>query len=909
LGYFDYDAPVAQDYWSEESRTTRGIGVNGAIDGGLGKHYHRPGGIATASQWAKAAGVDFAEVYKNYTLSDPSIFNFYKQLLDGPNKKEWQNFDTYNISLAQTFFKDTFGFELTYNKENYDNGQLSLLTDSRQAIRVDVMNVHSDGTNAGTGVWPTVAGTPMETWNIPFQDGTPNANVGRAYVTDSGQGGNNSYDSQRESKRATIFFTHDFERDGKGGTLQRILGRHTLTGLLAEDTQETDRRNWQRYAMLDPGWRNFMGLANDVKFNANEFAPSAVIYLGPSLLNASTAAGANLPRVESEIVFPSQITVMAFDSTWGHSLNPASPDYVNPNSSWIDMDNVPAVVEYNDPNTTMTDRSMRFQADNPLNYVGYVPFTTSVTDSEAAPGNRDLLSTNAALSKAQVESKALVWQGHMLDGAIVGTYGYREDTAKSWAYNQDVNGRPAPGHLDLSPGTYRLPDDPGNTIDVTSRALSAVVHLNELPGLSSALEKSPLNISLLYADSTNFQPLASRVDAYGTPIPAPKGDTKEMGVLLESKDGKYTFKINKYKTKVTNAASSALSNAWFIGSSQAWAGNWANHFEFNWSGDNISNAVIVPTEAAFTVDGVLNQVAYDAAVLAYNTNSQWNYGTAQGETTAQALAREAAAVGAWRTWQNSVDPRFYEAWGIDLQKPFTAGAGGIGASTPQGFTVTEDATSEGYEFEFSALPVRNWRLTFNASKSEAVRTNVGGVALAEFINAYDTAVKTTPAGDLRIWWGGAGNETTLFQWNQNVGFEWISKKLQEGSAVPELRKWRFNMITNYDFTEGRLKGVNVGGGLRYQDSVIIGYPPLGSSANFSVDLDNPNRGPSETNLDFWVGYSRRLGDKVDWRIQLNVRNLGESNSLIPVTVQPDGSVAAYRIAPAQTWTVSNTFKF
>ena len=87
----------------------------------------------------------------------------------------------------------------------------------------------------------------------------------------------------------------------------------------------------------------------------------------------------------------------------------------------------------------------------------------------------------------------------------------------------------------------------------------------------------------------------------------------------------------------------------------------------------------------------------------------------------------------------------------------TPGAGGIPNSVPAGFTVTEDTVSEGYEFEFSALPARNWRVTFNASRTEATRRNVGGVALAEFINGYETALKTTPAGDLRIWWGGAGN--------------------------------------------------------------------------------------------------------------------------------------------------------
>ena len=46
-----------------------------------------------------------------------------------------------------------------------------------------------------------------------------------------------------------------------------------------------------------------------------------------------------------------------------------------------------------------------------------------------------------------------------------------------------------------------------------------------------------------------------------------------------------------------------------------------------------------------------------------------------------------------------------------------------------------------------------------------------------------------------------------------------------------------------------------------------------------------------------------------WNIQLNVTNVGEGNKLIPVTVEPDGTPATYRIAPHQYMTLSNTFKF
>jgi outer membrane receptor protein involved in Fe transport len=906
--YFGAPDQAAQ-WWNEEPRETYGLNSAGAIVGGVGFNFHRPVTIQSPSQWAKAAGADYSEIYKNATITDESIFDFYNNLIDGPNKKEWQDWDAYNISLAQTFFNDKVGFELTYNAETYRNGQLSFLTDTRQSIRIDMMNVHADGTQAGTGTQPN---------NLPFGDGTPNANVGRPFITDNGQFGNNSFLSDREGKRATAFITHDFEREGSGNVLSRILGQHTFTGLLASDERETDQRNWQRYAILDQSWLLFQGYtASSLKFDNGDLAPSAIIYLGPSLLNASSASGANLSRVTQEINMGGVYNVRAFNSRW------ANPAGVNPGDPWINPVFLPPEVEYAtvpgyiaNPNATNSsgallypDRRLTTQSRNPLNYIGWQNVPVTVTDSEAAPGNRDILTTSANLSRNKVESRALVWQGKLLDNALVGTYGWREDDAERWTYGQNVGGRNAPGHLDLSPAMYHLPevvdeeivggarsghngnDGYGKLDTVTSRAYSAVAHLNELPGLTRVMEKWPVNVSLLYAHSTNFQPLANRSDLYGTPIAPPQGKTREQGILFETKDGKYTFKVNKYVTSVSNAGSSGLSNQWFISASQQWGGNWVNHFEHNWTGDNIDSAV------------PLTHPEYD-------TSSQWNYGTAAGETAEQARARENAAIAAWRAWQQSpIAQRMYDAWQIDLQRPFTPGTGGLPATAPAGFTLTEDTTSKGYEFEFSATPVRNWRLSLNASKTTATRRNVGGAALAEFIAAYETALKTTAAGDVRVWWGGAGNETTLYQWNQNVGFEWTSRKLQEGTQAPEIRKWRFNAISNYDFTEGRLRGVNVGAGVRYQDSVIIGYTPVGGSDNFSIDLNAPYTGPAETNFDFWIGYGRRLAEKIDWRIQVNVRNAFDGDGLIPITVQPDGTPAAYRIAPSQTWTLSNTFRF
>lgn len=876
----------APSLWLWEIRTTRGINAAGVDDNGIGGFaFHRPGGIANYADFARNAGLPYSGfgVYKNYNLTDSSVFDFYNNLLDGPNKSEWSNWKSYDVTLAQTFMNDKFGFQATINQQKYDNGQLALLDGQRQAIYVDFMSVYSDGTPDGLN-------------GRPHQNGTPNPNVGRPFVTDSGQGGNRSYASDMEDMRITGFFNHDFTKSRPDSKLMKILGKHTLTGLYDKYEQNTDRRSWARYTVLDGNYARLFEAAGNAKFDNNEFSINRVVYLGGSLRSSSSASGAFLPRAE-QLTPITNTTMRFFDSTWNSTVDPAAP--------WVN--------NYHPVGSANRDST---QSENPANYIGWINAPMTVLDSEAAEGNRNRLTTDARLNRNKLTSKAFVWQAKLWDNALVGTFGYRKDTPYS-AERRTTSGNTTNaqlGYLDLSKENlsinqsdytgrgltdrnadpaiydYLMPDGKGTYTDlqreaIASKAYSLVAHLDQLPFLGKLTEKLPVAVTIFYNDSTNFQPAANRRNVYGESIPLPQGATKDKGVLLESRDGKYALKINKYRTELTNASSNALGGAWFIGRSQAWSAQWVNIFQYNLSGD-VGSTANGPNPGRYT------------------------YSPAPGETQVQADAREAAAIAAWRTWQGSVDPRFYTAWQLDV-----TGGGltrSVNSTDPAGFAITEDSVSEGYEIEFTAQPTKNWRVTLNASKTEARRFNIGGKELADFVAAYEKGLKTTALGDLRIWWGGAGNETALFQWNNNIGSEWAARKLQEGTNVPELREWRVNAITNYDFKEGRLKGVSVGGAIRWQDDIIIGYAPVAvpnDPRSISFDLANPYRGPAETDIDLWVGYGRKLSDRIDWRIQLNVRSVGKGNDLIPITTQPDGTAAGYRIAPRQYWTLTNTFRF
>lgn len=857
--------------------------------------YQRPGSIATYSTMAQAARLEYNNlptwqfgVYKDKSLTDPSVFNFYKQLLDGPTKWEWNDFRAYNFDVAQTFWDDQIGIEGIYNREWTKQGAVRLLQNDQ--INIDFNRIYSNGTPDGLN-------------GIPFENGTPNPNLGKAYVGGSGTGAFQNVNN-REDGRVTAFIDYDFNKHHTNWAT-RLLGRQVVTGMWSSQREETDSRNFDLYSINDPAYEAYLNSsATDspkLAWNSNGMLPFTFIYLGNSLANRTSASGANLPSPQ---VNPTLVSgqVNNFSAVWKPSTNPSDPSYVDPTAFWYNnyypMQNpIPQAPDglYRDGNGAVTTSpGNSTQASNPANYVGFTNMPINILNSLTSPAAQDMNTTGAKLTKSVVKSKAVDWQAHLWDNAIVGTFGVREDTAKSWQYSLTTSSPTSLSsnydRLDLSSSSYHLNVNPDNTIFVRSKAWTVMAHINQMPGFSWL----PIQVSFFYNHSTDFQPAAQRVDVYGVPLAAPEGETKDQGILLQTKDGKYSLKINKYTTTSTNASSSSLNGAYFIGASQAWAANWVNRFQYNWTGDTQANAVAVNDP----------------------NNSEYNYAPASGETLAQAQAREASVVAAWRAWQASVDPRFYTAWGINLNDHSKS----VSATTPNGFTVPESSVSKGYEVEFYANPTKNWRITVNASKSTAVRTDIGGANLTSFIAAYEKALNTPGkgysgveggVGDLRIWWGGAGNETTLQEWNGNVGGNYHQRVLQEGTDVPELRKYHVNAITTYDFDHGFLKGVSVGGGVRYQSGVVIGYKPIAGSipGTIAFDLNSPYRGPSETDFDLWVSYTRKIWKNVTWSCQLNIRNLGVGNELVPITTEPDGTPATYRIRPPQTFLLTNRFMF
>ncbi|MDQ8179324.1 TonB-dependent receptor plug domain-containing protein [Pelagicoccus sp. SDUM812005] len=701
--------------------------------------------------------------------------------------------------------------------------------------------------------------------NNHLVDGSVNPNYGRAAMI-SDQFSNNSYVSKRDAERLTAFAElegRDIFGDNKLG---EIVGRHVFTGLLSNETHEWEDRSWFRYAAP---------LSYGVTFNDDTALRNRTVnvltYLSDDISNRSRLSGANIGRLYATQI-PRDGNLPVFNTTWNSS---ASPDDV-----WID--------QYGDEST---------QAMNPANYVGWNGADYALNLISDAEGDRDLLTTNASLQKTKTESWAMNWQGYMFDGLVVPSIGVRHDEQSAFSKGGGELPKRSDGSdtIDLESADYALPREPNNVDSDYSRSYSLVVHTpqawrDRLPGGA--------NVSLFYNESENFQPSAGRIDVYGNSIASPKGTTKDYGFRVSMFEDKLSLRTTWYETKVSDASLDSFGGAYMIWGAEAWAygfgrgnllranvGGWA---DFREGYDPLGIAADSTPEDGWSDE----QIAYAQAV---------------GDAITQAYM------------DTRLPDSWYDLWGIDIA---SADQGNfIWGTIPNGFTVSGDTRSEGIEFELAAQPVKNWNISANASKTTAERTNMAG-SLVEWTEArwavYNSPVtldgeQVGVVGDVRFWNGSySPNESLLGKFTREYMSGYWLYRMQEGANVPELRPWRFNLITNYSFSDGTFSGLNVGGAYRWQDGQVVGYPILpGATIDDprAFDLDNPFVGPAEDNIDMWVGYSRPLNDRIDWNIQLNVRNLFASDDLIPITVQPDGSPATVRIPEGTVWKITNTFSF
>lgn len=501
----------------------------------------------------------------------------------------------------------------------------------------------------------------------------------------------------------------------------------------------------------------------------------------------------------------------------------------------------------------------------------FVRDTTNVFRNVTAYADEYLNGGNAR--ERVIDSNAVAWQSHLLDDTVVGMLGYRRDRVRDTlnvGATQLADGAYDPKGLLL--GKMPSLDASGNT-----RTWSVVAHypqkyLSKLPFGSFLKLPFGADLSVFVNQSENFQPTGFRQDVFLRPIAPPAGETKEKGFNLSFLEDKFNVRMNWYTTQNDNIALDTNLATSAIGSISGWVNRLVE-----------ARRLGVPfgSDIAGRSTGLANYYSgYDQII-----------------TTLLAMVPDPL--------RGAANLRLLGS-GVGLQN--------VTSDPVPGLASTSSLVAKGVEIEFVANPTRNWTLALNAAKQETVRSG-SGKDLQQYYsliqqslikaNLWDTNIPDEPNV-------GAG---ITYQQRFTSGFlnPLTSILARDGTISQEQRKWRWNFMTSYKFSQRPLRGFAVGGAIRWQDKAAVGYPViLTRSAGAIVqapDLAHPYFAPSTWNGDVFVRYKHTLTRKIDWTIQANFRNYLGDRSLAPEVINPDGNWAVVRIPVERTVFLTNTFSF
>ena len=820
--------------------------------------------------------------YADVAMTDPSVFNFYKQLLDGPNKKEWQKWNAFNLAIEQTFFNERLAFLLAADHQVYTSGTEGWMQGQQYAINIDV--------------------------NQTYADGSANPNVGRplAASASSAPGQNQYSTTTRDSLRFTPVVDIRASDYLGNSEFAKILGKHVFTGLYERNNIVKNNVNFAQFGTTPQYEFDNSPNPNAANTLNSNRSFEWVVYLGPSMLNRSSAAGLNLHNITNIIEPPTNQTVRNFNSHWNKPTNPSDPNYVNPTAA------------YNYTNYQNGTITAGHQSDNPANYVGWQQEPVQWLRA-SNPADFTSLINSASRNRYRDISKGITWQGYFLDGDLVPTFGWRKDTITTYESQAITDANSGFTSLNYPDNLNSRQDQSG-----ISKTWGAVYHLPK--SLTSKLP-GETQISFFYNRGENFKADPTRLSLMGTPIPNANGHTKEYGITINTLNDKLTLKIAKFKTKVQNATLSDTSgnsigglgaNGYFLADGVIWGYAWATSLQDGLRGQTPGTSYWDYSQA----DAWSNPAIGASGSPTYIANNQKNV----------------AIVNAWlalplpqqyfRSFALSpdLDPTIGSKTG-NLRDSYTSGYNDVNGPNPGGGSsfgnhqTTVDNLSSGTELELTYTPTKNWNLTLNYSKVKATHENIDPVSSA-FIGTM-TAFMNGPGGQVREWFNG-GN-TLGAQWNASIVAPYTVELNQLGHAAPEVSPWRFNMISTYTFDHGPLKDVSIGGAYRLEAGRIIGYhyDPTFQNANSSdpnyakvtlvtqggLNVNQPFIGQNEHHIDAWVRYSKKVTHDVNWSIQLNIRSVGEKDRIMAARINPDGNIALARIVQGMGWSLTNTFEF
>ena len=836
-GQGGYSAPTTANYGNPNSNTYHVHTVG----------YNSYAGIVNSQDPTQFVGASAGTVtYLDKTLSDPSVFDFYNKLIDGNNKREWQNWKAFDLSVEESLFNSRLVVQAAVDHQDYRSGQEGVLNSRTPLI---MLNLDSY----------------LLTYPSYLPEAQTNPNVGRPEVF-GGYGNGSKHESIRNNYQVTAVYDLNFKRDfAMNGPLGRFLGYHDVTVLGSRSDDVEADTSYKMYG-IDPNWN--IAYNGGSKITDNSFTWLA--YLGPDLLGKS-GAGANLSNLGMSITPPST-SITSYLKTWtaGTSVDPTAP--------W-------SVTLPNGSTTTLT------QADNPANYKGYTGVPVSVLNSA---NNMDVLRTGSNRIEQKITSQAVMYQGHFWNDTIIPSFGWRRD--QTLQRGDVANADPTTG---LVPSIDSI-SDPGIQTTTTSTSYGVALHLPK--SIRKNLPEGT-DVSLYYFHGANETPKV-RYGLDGSQLPNESGKTDDFSIQFDGFHGRATLRVTYFKTEDAHAAASygqpLGANSWELDSMPTWTLAFAAGAI---AAERLGPANL-PSDAQgaswYWQWGIDHKDVAEQIAKVLQTDFIKLYPQSFFDKYGSNINVAAIQAGDWLHVVKGTDFPF--AWS-------TTNNHVIHGQYP---TIDQNLESKGIEVEATIRPLPNWDITFNGSNATAKQTALGASA-GNVLNGMANLWLNTPLG-MTAEWGSfdpAGTEKKDFM--ANLWAPYLQQVALTGADQPEWSKLKFNIISTYRFTKGWAKGLRVGGAFRWQDKQILGYRPKQATVfgqeGWLLDINQPIYGPTDEHFDGWIGYDHRLTPKVDWSLQLNLRNLGEKVHLVPVAYEPNGQIAQERIQDGMTWELTSRFSF
>jgi hypothetical protein len=202
-----------------------------------------------------------------------------------------------------------------------------------------------------------------------------------------------------------------------------------------------------------------------------------------------------------------------------------------------------------------------------------------------------------------------------------------------------------------------------------------------------------------------------------------------------------------------------------------------------------------------------------------------------------------------------------------------------------------DRATDGYELNLTANLTPGWRLLGSISVSDSVETNL--LKRSRQSAALVLPLWRTPAAQGLVTNAGV----TIAQ--EIAAYEaWLAATTAvEDQGTIGHREFEFRAFTRYDFQQGRLRGVFLGGGLSYGSSPVIGRSTAGSLFY----------APVRREADLLLGYRGRLPAWLGRRpaeVQFNAANLLQQSPYTLLRRDPDGQNFRAVLNPPPTYSLS-----